>query len=306
MEYIYDAPFSDVFRCDGDLEFHDYHYVSPFQTDITTYLYRVHRTGIDRVLPKLFEVERSAATRYCEIFCILSGKGYLEYGGRTYELRRNQLILLAAHEPHKYRSDASNPMGKVWLEFYGANADDLVRHLIDLHGPIIEGPLFPDVCAQICLLQQRLMINSYYQPSLEIYRVLLTMLQYSEMSYPLKLTEDRTMNFLLVEAYINAHMSRKITNTELADICGISLPHFIKQFKAHYRQTPQEYIMQRRIKKAEYTLQRTNLTVDSIAESLGFCNTSHFIRRFSEANGLSPMKYRRQHQLDSAATAVPV
>lgn len=293
MEYIYDAPFSDVFRCDGDIDFHDYYYVSPFQTDEHSYLYRVHRTGIEHSLPKLLEVERSASTKYSEIFCILSGRGFLEYRGQTYELHRNQLILLAAHEPHKYWSDAAEPMGKVWLEIYGGDSLRIIRHLIDINGPVIEGSLFPDICAQVCLIQQRLMINEYYQPSLEIYRVLLAMLQGSEITSPLRLTEDSQMNFLLVEAYINAHMSRKITNAELADICGISLQHFIKQFKEHYRETPQEFIMRQRIKKAQYTLLQTNLSVDSIAESLGFCNTSHFIRRFSEATGMSPVKYRK-------------
>ena len=28
MEYIYDAPYSDVFRCDGEVDFHDYYYIS--------------------------------------------------------------------------------------------------------------------------------------------------------------------------------------------------------------------------------------------------------------------------------------
>ena len=293
MEMIRDASYSDVFLCDGDGDFHDYHYVSPFQPDENSLLYRVHRTGIVHALPTLFAVERSASTIYGEIFCIRSGHGYLEYDGKTYELHRNQLVLLPAHEPHKYRNDPNDPMGKVWLEFYGANTTDLIRHLIGLHGPVLEGPLFPDICAQVCLIQQRLMVNSYYQPSLEIYRVLLSMLQYSEVSSPLQLTEDSAMNFLLVEAYINAHMSRKIANAELADLCGISLQHFIKQFKEHYHQTPQEYIMNQRIKKAQYTLVQTNLSIDSIAESLGFCNTSHFIRRFSEATGLSPVKYRK-------------
>ena len=137
MEYIYDAPFSDVFRCDGELEFHDYHFVSPFETIEPSYLYRVHRTGIERVLPRLFEVERSANTRYCEIFCILSGQGSLTYSGRTYLLRRNQLVLLPAREAHQYKSNPDDPMGTVWLEFYGANAEALIRHVVDLHGPVL-------------------------------------------------------------------------------------------------------------------------------------------------------------------------
>ncbi len=299
IEHIYDAPYSDVFLCGGDLDFHDYYYVSPFQTDLHSYLYRVHRTGIESPLPALFEVERSSSTQYCEIFCILSGRGYLEYQGKTYELHRNQLVLLAANQPHKYWCDPEQPMGKVWLEFYGGDSHRIVQHLIDLNGPVLEGPLFPDICAQVCLLQQRLMINEYYQPSLEIYRILLSILQSTEILSPLHLTEDSQMNFLLVEAYITAHMSRSISNAELAGLFGISLQHFIKQFKEHYHQTPQQFIMQQRLKKAKYILLQTSLPVDSIAESLGFCNSSHFIRRFSEMTGQSPTKYRKSHQQKS-------
>lgn len=293
MEYIYDAPFSDVFCCNGDINFHDYYYVSPYQMDANSYLYRVHRTGIEHNLPTLLKVERSAATEYCEIFCILSGRGFLEYRGRVYELHRNQLVLLAAHEPHKYWCDETDPMGKTWLEIYGGDAERIISHLIDLNGPVVDGPIFSDICAQVSLIQQRLMVNSYYQPSLEIYRVLLTMLQGSEIVSPPQLTEDSKMNFLLVEAYINAYMYRKITNTELAKVCGVSLPYFIKLFKEQYRETPQEFILRQRMKKARYALMQTNLSVDSIAESLGFCNTSHFIRRFSETAGMSPAKYRK-------------
>lgn len=299
MEYIHDAPYSDVFRCDGDVDFHDYYYISPFQINEESYLYCVNRTGIEQSLPKLLEVARGASAKCCEIFCILSGHGFLEYRGETFELRRNQLVLLAAHEPHKYWNDAGEPMGKVWVEFYGGDSERIVRHLLELHGPIIEGPLFPDVCAQVCLLQQRLMINPYYQASLDIYRILLAMLRSSEAVCPPQLTEDSQMNFLLVEAYINAHMSRKITNEELAGVCGLSRQHFIKQFKEKYQKTPQEYIMDQRIRKARYSLLQTGLSVDSIAESLGFCNTSHFIRRFSSTMGISPMKYRKSQKAEA-------
>ena len=293
MERFHDELFSDVFVCDGELDFHDYYYDSPFLTDENTCLYRIHRTGIDHELPKLFQVERSASTKYCEIFCILSGRGYLEYGGKHYEMRPNQLVLLPAHEPHKYWNDATEPMGKVWIEFYGANANQIIHNLLRTHGPILEGPLFPDICAQVCLIQQRLMINKYYQPSTEIYQLLYTIMQNSEADYPLQMSENHAVNFLLVEAYINAHMSRKIVNAELADICGLSLQHFMKQFRAHYGIPPQEYIMRKRIRKAKYTLLNTDLSIDAISETLGFCNTSHFIRRFSEATGMSPAKFRK-------------
>ena len=29
MDYIWDAPFADVFICNGELDWHDYYYISP-------------------------------------------------------------------------------------------------------------------------------------------------------------------------------------------------------------------------------------------------------------------------------------
>lgn len=296
MGRFHDELFSDVFICDGELDFHDYYYDSPYVTDENTCLFQVHRTGVDHQLPTLFLVERSASTKYCEIFCILSGKGYLEYGGKYYELQPNQIVLLPAHEPHKYWNDADNPMGKVWLEFYGANSNEIIQNLLRTHGPIVDGLLFSDICAQVCLIQQRLMINPKYLASVEIYQLLHTLMQSSETNVSLKMSEDHAINFLLVEAYINAHISRKIPNAELAQVCGLSLQHFMKQFRAHYRLPPQEYIMQKRVRKAVHILLNTDYSVDDISESLGFCNTSHFIRRFSESTSYTPAQYRKKYK----------
>jgi AraC-like DNA-binding protein len=68
----------------------------------------------------------------------------------------------------------------------------------------------------------------------------------------------------------------------------------MKRFREYYGIPPQEFIMRKRIRKAKYTLLNTDLSIDAISESLGFCNTSHFIRRFSEATGFSPAKFRKK------------
>ena len=296
MNYIYDSPFCDVFRCDGELDFHDYYYVSPYLTDESSYLYHVHRAGLESSLPALLEVERGASTKYCEIFCILSGYGYLEYGGKKYDLHRNQLVLLPAHTPHKYGSDPVNPMGTLWLEIYGADSNRIIRHLIDLNGPVLTGALYPEICAQICMIQQRLMVNAFTPLSLEVYQLLLTMLQNHELPALSHSQQGERANFQLVEAYINAHMSRKITNAELADVCGISLQYFMKRFRERYQLPPQEFIMRQRIKKAQYSLLHTALSVEAISETLGFCDSSHFIRRFTDICGVSPTRFRKVAQ----------
>lgn len=299
MEHIYDTPFCNMFRCDGDINFHDYYYVAPAPVDEQALVYQVHRAGIEHRLPKVFEVMRDSSAGFVHIFCILSGCGYLEYGNRQYRLRQNQIVLLPAHEAHRYWCDSRDPMGKVWMEICGGDVDRIVRYLLCRHGPVVEGELFFRVCAQICLIQQRLMVDAHYRPSLEIYRVLYTMLSGSEDVSP-RIREDSRANFMLAEAYINAHLSRKITNKELSDVCGISLQHFLKLFKESYGVTPQEFIMQQRLTKAQYALLHSDRSIVSISEACGFCDASHFFRRFSEKYGMTPAQYKKTYTAEDA------
>ena len=88
-----------------------------------------------------------------------------------------------------------------------------------------------------------------------------------------------------------------ISNQQLADICGISISYFIKQFRQLYHMTPQEYIMHRRICKGRDLLIQTAIPIDTISDLLGFCNPSHFIRRFQQAEGMSPTQYRSAYRI---------
>lgn len=292
MEYTKDAPFSDVFLCDGDLNFHDYYYISPNPVEQNSLYYCVNRTGIESKVPELFLVERSQDMKCCEVFCIFSGKGWLTFRNETYRLEKNQIVVLPAGESHAYTSDDKDPLGLSWVEFYGGDSNRLMNHIADVQGPVIEGAVFADTCAAVGILQQKLMIDEKQNVSLEIYRILLGLLNNEQRFFINEISQDVKNNFLRAEAYIDAHLKEKITNRQLAEVCGISLPYFIQQFKELYRVTPQEYVMRRRIRKGRTLLMQTTLSVDEISESLGFCNTSHFIRRFKTSEGMTPMKYR--------------
>lgn len=292
MEHIYDAPFCSVFRCDGDVHFHDYYYISPQTMDEHALMYQVHRAGIEHRLPSVFEVARDADASFTHIFCILSGTGYLEYGNKIHVLRPNQLVLLPAHIAHRYWCDPGDPMGKVWMEICGGDSGRIAWHVLQQHGPVIDTDQFSDICAQICMLQQRLMMDPCYEASLEVFQILHTIVFGDKGALPAVREQDR-VNFVMAETFINAHLSRKITNRELAEVCGLSLQHFNKLFKENYGLTPQEYIMQQRLTKAQYALLHTDHSIVTISETFGFCDTSHFIRRFSEKYGVSPSKYKK-------------
>lgn len=54
-----------------------------------------------------------------------------------------------------------------------------------------------------------------------------------------------------------------------------------------------EYIANTRINKAKFMLLSTDMSVEHIAESLGYYDTSYFVRRFRRITGISPGKYRK-------------
>lgn len=306
MKYSKDAPFADVFICDGDVDFHDYYYISPVLMDTESIYYRVNRTGIEAKYPRLFFVERSSSMQCCLVFCIFSGKGTLTFRGKSYLLGKNQVVVLPAGEGHSYSSDENDPLGMSWVEFYGGDSTRIVNHIIEKQSPVIEGAIFLDVCAALGKVQQKLMLDERCNVSLEMYGLLLEIMKNEERFSVEAVSGDIRADFRRAEIYIDAHLHEKITNEQLAGVCGISLPYFMRRFRGIYHMTPQEYIMERKIQKGRYFLLQSSLSVDRISELLGFCNTSHFIRRFKEREKMTPVQYRRAFSLERDIISAPV
>ena len=45
MKYTYDDPFADNFICNGDVDFHDYYYISPGGQALDSLFYCVNQIG---------------------------------------------------------------------------------------------------------------------------------------------------------------------------------------------------------------------------------------------------------------------
>lgn len=286
--------YADVFVCSSEESLHSYYYIAPepYQADVP--YYRVSRTGIELQLPRIFLVERKATTPFCQIFCILSGHGTLTVRGRVWPLHENQLVLLAAGEAHSYRSSPDDPLQLSWLEFYGGDSVAIMRRLIERYSPVVEGDVFHQVTAELNELQQRLMAQEDYCPSREIYGLLYALMRAAEHPDTPQVRDDVRKSLRLAQRYLDAHPAGQISNGHLAALCGVSVQYFSRRFKEQFHMTPQEYHLHRRIVKAKYLLTRTTTSVEEIAVQLGFCNASHFIRRFRRQEGMTPSAYRRQ------------
>jgi len=94
--------------------------------------------------------------------------------------------------------------------------------------------------------------------------------------------------------FIAASYSQPISLEEMAKVACLSPNHFLRSFKQVFRQTPHRYLTELRLKEAQKLLERTNLPVIQVCQSVSFGSHSSFSLLFRRRFGLSPEKYRRQ------------
>jgi transcriptional regulator GlxA family with amidase domain len=95
-----------------------------------------------------------------------------------------------------------------------------------------------------------------------------------------------------VRVFIEAHLERTIALSELAGIARLSIGHFARAFRQSEGVSPHDYLMQRRVARAQDLLCSTDLPLSEIAIASGFADQSHFSRRFKECLGITPSRYR--------------
>jgi len=86
----------------------------------------------------------------------------------------------------------------------------------------------------------------------------------------------------------------ELSNAVLARIAGQSEFHFIRQFKERMKTTPQDYVMQCRLDKAEELIVAQHYSPKEAAYAAGFCEPGHLYKRFRQRYGKSPHDLRKQ------------
>lgn len=80
---------------------------------------------------------------------------------------------------------------------------------------------------------------------------------------------------------------------EFVDLSGMNLRTFNRKFKAHFKESPYQWIIKQRAKHIHYELTSTNKSFSSIAKEFHFSDASHFNRYCKSMYGDSPSKIRR-------------
>ncbi|MBR1951688.1 MAG: helix-turn-helix transcriptional regulator [Lentisphaeria bacterium] len=80
---------------------------------------------------------------------------------------------------------------------------------------------------------------------------------------------------------------------QMAKISGMCVSSFTKKFRNLTGVSPTEFLLSRRIEKAENLLRNTTLPVYSVADMCGFNNINYFIKTFRRFRHLPPAQFRK-------------
>lgn len=101
---------------------------------------------------------------------------------------------------------------------------------------------------------------------------------------------------VLLEKYLRSGLPAQHgqpTVTWCAEQFKLSPNYFGDLIKKEVHITAQEYIRDKIVSHAQVLLRQTNMTINEIAEELGFAYPNHFTRMFHKATGYTPLKYRK-------------
>ena len=104
-------------------------------------------------------------------------------------------------------------------------------------------------------------------------------------------------NIVRAIRYLEDHATDRTLSIErLSRVACMSPFHFCRVFKKHTTRTPMQYLAFVRVEKAKAFLsdQRGRMTVATIANMLGFYDSSCFNRHFKKMTGLTPTTFKQQ------------
>jgi AraC-like DNA-binding protein len=94
--------------------------------------------------------------------------------------------------------------------------------------------------------------------------------------------------------YLQNNLQNDITISELADIACLSKDHFTRIFKSLVGMPPTEFMIRKRIEKAQYLLLTTDMTHEQIIGETNFKSLSYFSRMFKKYTTYTPTVFRHQ------------
>lgn len=231
---------------------------------------------------------------------IKEGKGILEIGKRKYVIGPGEAFLIPVGVEAWYEANHEDPWTYMWVGFVGYKVEECMMNA----GFSLKNPVRKIGCVQT--------LNQYIEEMLEAHQLSfsaelkrngLLMLFFSDLiddfrqQTPGAQSSYRYPGAVYVKhavEYITHNYQSRIKINEMADYIGVNRSYLTSSFKKAMGCSPQEYLVNLRMDKAQSLLKKTDLPINAIASAVGYQDQLAFSKIFKQNFGVSPRAFREQ------------
>jgi AraC-like DNA-binding protein len=257
---------------------------------------------------------------FSRLWLILDGHATVTHHGRAFELRRGCLHLVPAFTPHDCRCLRSLDHFHMHFLSRVPTGIDLFS-LVDCDWQVPLPPAFPKLLRRLEVIHPHRRLPCF-DPARSDYPRLpdvleqmendLTAAKWMESQGQLRLLltpflasarlhegmhAQVTQRFLVVQEFIHKHMVEPIALADLARVVGLNPTYFSDRFQQMVGVRPLEYLMRRRIERAQQLLLTSKASVKEIGYEIGLPDPAYFARVFARYCHTTPSTYRAVHNV---------
>ncbi|MDQ6417809.1 AraC family transcriptional regulator [Paenibacillus sp. LHD-117] len=223
-----------------------------------------------------------------------------ETGGETHRVKAGSVML---HPPHLPFSECAETKGThLWMQtnIWFANHFDLFQ--LFRVSPVVA---IPEPARYEAAFQRLLVAWDNQEGSFRDLRLTSAALQLMELimagweqagapprSAAFESSADR---FARLIGMMSGRLHEKVSREELAADLRLNANYLDRAFAAQYGVTPMQMLRGMRLNRAKQLLERTDGTLEAIAESCGMTDASYLCKQFKSRFGMLPGEYRENY-----------
>ncbi len=257
----------------------------PFR--LTNVGFSINSTNFDK------KIKRTRQDYY--LFYVDGGKVVIENDKNDYTVvEEGEFYIYFPSSPQNFWHEGSLNTKKTWVSFMGSEIDELIATLNLKEGKITLSKTSnaPPILHKI--LKEFIFKKPHYETMAKsLLFTLLTTLSRDGVSSAF--SNDKKAHGVMSTVLELINENPHISNRELAEKINMSSDHFVRIFREFFKVTPHKYKLNIIMENAKNYLTYSTLTVNQIAELLGYNNDGlYFNASFKKFTGLSPSEYKEK------------
>ena len=153
--------------------------------------------------------------------------------------------------------------------------DDIIQHIVRNPYPGFTQPLHTSIKITELLI------------------LVLDKVMYYPTTSTIRMRREEVQRFHEMKEVLTKDLEHPLSLKELARQFGLNVKKLKEGFKAIYDKTPFDFLLIVRMEKAKELLSGTDMSIEDIGESVGYCDKHSFSKAFKKYSGCPPASYRR-------------